>query len=378
MSTHEFIFSSKSKYRWSRHYSLWVVFCLYFFVVNFFPGSAEALSDPATYIEAFRKMIYVPICIISVYVSIYVLLPNYLLKGRYGLFFILVACLSIINLVNAYLLTMLLARLTTSTPFDQLPVQFTLFQPVIYGWGLGLSASGFAVIIKLLKIRYLKERENERLLQQKISTELQLIKTNFHPHFLADALQNISFLIRHDSAQSPSVILKLADLLSYILYENETEKVPLSQELHMIKEYLDLEKVFYRNRIVIHFKEEGDTAGMKIAPLVLLSLIQNCCEQFLISLQEKLHINILAKSENNQLHFELRCNGYYQTINGVSHPYAGLNNALRRIQVLYKGRHRLKTNSENDFFSMVLFLELKNLPEIALKESEENTLYVSA
>ena len=356
---------------------MWIVFSLYFFLVNFFPRNTHELIASKTYADAFQKLIYIPISIFSVYISIYFLLPRFILKGKYFLFFVLFFCLCLVNLSSAWLLTKLFAQLTQQLPFQQLPVQIRIFQPVIYGLGLGLTASGFAIIIKLLKVRYLKQKENERLQEQKISTELQMIKSNFHPHFLSDALQNISELIRHHSTQSSGVILKLSDLLSYILYENEEDSIPLEKELLMVRDYLDLEKTFYGSRIVINLKEPGEITGKTIAPLILLSLVQNCCEQFLISLQQKLIIDIETKVEENQFIFRLSCNGYYENINGIPVQNTGLNHALRRIQVIYPDTHKLETRTENGFFSMELILESEAISN-PLKKTRKKLSYESA
>ena len=378
MILNKFIFSNQPKHRLARHLALWVAFSIYFFIVNFFPRNAQDLIASKTYLEAFQKMIYIPVSIFSVYISIYFLLPRFILKGKYFRFFILFFCLCLINLASAWLLTKLWAQFTQSLPFQQLPIQIRIFQPVIYGLGLGTAASGFAIIIKLLKVRYLKQKENERLQQQKISTELQMIKTNFHPHFLSNALQNISDLIRNRSTQSSAVILKLSDLLSYILYESEEELIPLEQELQMMRDYLDLEKTFYGNRIMINLKEQGDITGKTIAPLILLSLVQNCCEQFLISLQQKLNIDIESTAEDKKFIFRLSCNGYYENINGIPRQNTGLNQALRRIQVTYPGKHKLETHSENGFFSMVLILEPEAIFQNPLMKTEEKAFYESA
>ena len=375
MTLHNFIFSNELRHRLSRHIALWIFFSVYFFIVNFTPGIKHDLIDPTTYLQAFQKMIYIPVSIISVYISSYFLLPRFILKEKYFSFGMLMLCLCLVNLAGAYQITKLWVQFTQTQPFHQQPLQIRIFQPIIYGLGLGTAASGFAIIIKLLKERYLKQKENESLLQQKINTELQLIKTNFHPHFLYDALQNISDLIRNHSPQSPEVILKLSDLLSFILYETEEELIPLEKELLMMRNYLDLEKFFYGNRIQVSLLERGNLAGKSIAPLILLSLVQNCCEQFLISLQQKLTIDIETDSGDKNFIFRLRCNGYYENINGIPLQNTGLNQALRRIQVTYINKHQLSTHAENDFFSMMLILETETSSGHPLKRSEKKLLY---
>jgi sensor histidine kinase YesM len=370
MTLNQFIFSNQLRHRLGRHLALWILFSVYFFVVNFFPRSEQDLFVSKTYTDALGRMIYLPVSIISVYISIYFLLPRFILKGKYFKLIILFFCLCATNLAAAYLLTKLWVQFTQPLPFQQLPIQIRIFQPVIYGLGLGLASSGFAIIIKMLKIRYLKQKENERLLQQKIDTELQTIKTNFHPHFLSNALQNISGLIRSRSKQSPEVILKLSDLLSFILYESEAKWILLEQELKMMKDYLELEKIFYGSRISISLREQGNVSGKNIAPLILLSLVQNCCEQGLISLQQKLTLDIEIKTQADKFIFRLGCNGYYENINGTPQQNTRLNQALRRIQMIYRDKHQLETHAENGYFSMTLILEPESVSRNKKKEAE--------
>ena len=374
MKPEHFIFSDKLIHRLSRHIVLWIAFSIYFFLVNFFPLNEDDLYDMKTYTDALDKMIYIPVSIFSVYTSIYILVPVLLLKGKHLIFFAVFLLLCLFNIACAYLLTIALTLING----QQLHSQAYIFQSLIYGLGMGAAASGFAIIIKLFKIHYQEQQQIERLQQQIINTELQMIKTNFHPHFLSDALANISDLIRNHSTQSPSVILKLSELLSYILYENEGEQIALDHEMLMVEEYLNLEKIFYGNRIVINLKQEGDLGNRLIAPLILLGLVQNCCEQFLISLQQKLNIDIAVISGENQLLFRLNCNGYYENVHGAPYQNPGLKQALRRIQIIYPGQHKLEIHSVNGIFSMTLLLEQESLNRRSIMQPHKTALYEPA
>ena len=374
MTWTDFILSDKTSTKVKRHLTLWICFCIYFFGVNFFPQNWHDLIDSKAYVLAFQKLVYIPVSIFSVYISGYFLLPRFILKGKYFIFFMLMILLCCVNLVSAWLLTKFLIKQTTIVSFDKLSRAIKIYQPVIYGIGLGLAASGFAIIVKLLKYHYLKQKENERLQRQKINTELKIIKTNFHPHFLSDALKNISNLIRNSSKQSTKVILALSELLSYILYDSEKEDVLVTHEIQMIKEYLDLEKIFYPDKIIITLNESGNANDLKIAPLILLSLIQNTCGQLLISLQQKLILNIKIKTEDKRFFFELHCNGYYDTINGIANPTSALSNALRRIEILYGRKNIVKTKIENEFISIELVLE----PGALSIKDETKSLYATA
>ena len=364
MTVYDFIFSDKPKHRLTRHSTLWMVFCVYFFVVNFVPTSAADFTSTEAYATAFHKLIYIPVSILSAYITAYFLLPRFLLKGRYFSFAILFIALCGLNLFNAFWITKLYVLSGFNVAYSQLPIQIRVFQPIIYGLGLGTASGVFAGVASLLKIHYLEQKENQRLEKLKVITELEIIKTHFHPHFLSDALQNISHLIRNHSAQAPNALLKLADLLSYFLYENEKERVPLEQEMQMVNAYLELEKIFYGDRIVIHCREPEEEKDIQLAPLIIVSIVQHCCEQSLLSLQEKLVVEIDLKIQNNQLEFSLHCNGYYENINGTFHQNAGLQQVVKRVEVLYPGKHKIETHLKNGMFSLKLFLEAENMPSI--------------
>ncbi|MGZ3923262.1 MAG: sensor histidine kinase [Flavisolibacter sp.] len=352
----DFIFSTKRADRVQRHITLWICFCVYFFFVNYFPMSWHDLVSSSAYEQAFQKLIYIPVSILSVYISAYFLLPHFFLKERYVAFIALILVLNCVNLVNAWLITRLLVMETTILPFNKMPILVRVYQPVIYGIGLGFTASGFAIIVKLLKHRYLKRKENERLQRQRIDTELKLIKTNFHPHFLSDSLRKISSLIRSSSSQSPKVILKLSDLLSYILYDSEKKQVSLAQEMQTIREYLELEKLFHRERITIKLEESGNADDIYIAPLILLSLVQNTCEQLLNAPDRELRLELKIKTESRRVLFEMICHGCHDEIDSFSNSLPGLDNALRRIGVLY-GKESFTTRFEDAFFSVTVFIE---------------------
>ena len=370
MTLDQFIFSNQSKHRIIRHLVLWIVFSLYFFIVNFVPTSAADFTSEKAYATAFHKLMYIPVSILSAYITAYFLLPRFLLRGKYLNFVILFICLCGLNLFNAFWITKLYALLTQNIPFDQLPIQIRTFQPIIYGLGLGTASGVFAGVARLLKIHYLEQKENERLEKLKIITELEIIKTHFHPHFLSDALQNISHLIRNHSPHAPDAILKLADLLSYFLYENEKDRVPLEQEMQMVNSYLELEKIFYGERIIIHLREPKEKNNIQVAPLIIVSIVQHCCEQSLLSLQQKLLVEIDLRTQDNQLEFLLYCNGYYENINGTLQQNAGLHQVMKRVEMLYPGKHKIETQLKSGMFSLKLFLETEKTTSINKIEME--------
>ena len=157
------------------------------------------------------------------------------------------------------------------------------------------------------------------------------------------------------------------------------ERVLLEQETQIVHDYLELEKIFYGDRIVIDFKEpEEKNNNIHIAPLIIVSIVQHCCEQSLLSLQQKLVVDIDLKTQNNQLEFSLHCNGYYENINGSLQQNTGLNQVMKRVDVLYPGKHKMETHLKNGMFSLKLFLESENIVPTAIDKVETKSAYVSA
>jgi sensor histidine kinase YesM len=371
MKTYDFIFSKRLSHRLSRHFIFWLVFLVYFYYVNLIPSKPEDLWNAKTYSDAFKLMIYFPVSVISVYVAIYFLLPRYILTEKYFHLFLIVIGITIIYFFLALLITMLLARLTINIPFQKLPVSFKWFQPVRYGIGLPLTSAVLTTIIKLFKTWQKEQKENELLQRQKIDTEMQLLKTQFQPHFLYDALQHILFLIRKQSPESPSTILKLSDLPSYILYENEKDNVPLEKELEMAKTYLSLKKAFYPNILKLQFNQQIETANLNIAPLILISLVENCFENFQQTSKRQLNLNMNFKTENRELYVQLECTSSFQPEMNRDNNYHKWIKSLGRIEMRYPGKHSFNVDSENGTTNLLLILELDEIHSGIKKENKE-------
>ena len=105
--------------------------------------------------------------------------------------------------------------------------------------------AGFAVMIKLIKRWWLKQKETEQLFHEKTKAELQLLKAQVHPHFLFNTLNNIYYFTLSGSPKAPEMINKLSGLLHYILNECNQPLVPLQKEINMVRDYMALEKIRY-------------------------------------------------------------------------------------------------------------------------------------
>jgi len=152
------------------------------------------------------------------------------------------------------------------------------------------------------------------------------------------------------------MLMKLSDLLSYMLYECDKPKVPLDKELTMMKEYMELEKIRFDKRLEMQIVIKGDAGGKYIAPFLLLPFIENSFQQC-AHVSEQPWINMEIKIEDSFVVIQL-LNGIplileEQTIAG-SIDFA---NVQKRLQLLYPDMHELKMNAEQEIFAVILKIQ---------------------
>ena len=194
--------------------------------------------------------------------------------------------------------------------------------------------------------------------KQKIVAELQVLKAQVHPHFLFNTLNNIYSFSLEKSPKTPGLILKLSSLLSYMLYDCKAEEVLLEKEIEVMKNYIDLEKERYGNKIEISLNIEGDIKDKYIAPLLLLPFLENAFKHGTSEQLEKpwLSMDITVKQ------YTMKC----KIVNSknefvlISEKGIGIENVKKRLAFLYPGNYELKINDEGEFYVVSLLIQLVN------------------
>jgi LytS/YehU family sensor histidine kinase len=306
-------------------------------------------------------MIYTPVSIIAMYIAIHFLLPRFIYREKYNALLGTMFGLTALYFSIAWLITILFAALTQPLPYHALPVSFRWFQPVRYGIGFPITSTILVIIIVMFKNFHLKQKEHELLIRQKINTELQLLKTRLRPQFLYNALQHISYLIHHQSSESPAVLIKLSELLSYILYENEKEMVPVENELEILKTFLILKNTFHKGSVTIQFNEQVGPVYLFISPLLLISIVENCLDNIYQTGEEPVFLNLIIKTMHDELHFQLECKGNSDNSCQNTKFYDRLMASLNRIELLNGGRQSQDIFTENGTTYLILVFKLSEL-----------------
>lgn len=201
------------------------------------------------------------------------------------------------------------------------------------------------------------EQRAELLEKEKLKAELGYLRTQINPHFFFNTLNNLYGLAQEKSDETPEVVLKLSQLMSYILYEADVEKVALSKEAEQIENYISLEKVRYGERFTTSFNIEGDVLSTEIPPLLFIPFVENAFKHGVNRQSKGSWIKINLKVSSNQLQFTIE-----NSIN-VQAPRAGngglgIVNARKRLALLFPDRHHLCIGQHQDSYKVTLKIDL--------------------
>jgi len=222
-----------------------------------------------------------------------------------------------------------------------------------------------ATVIKLVKQWYQNQQLEQEKKQEKLESELKMLKSQVQPHFLFNTLNNIYALALKRSENTSDVVLKLSEILSYLLYECEAAEVFLSREVEMINNYISLEKIRYGERLDIEFKTDGNLTGVKIAPHLLLPFIENSFKHGAGKLRKDAYIKIYLEIDKNDLNFTLENNKpQLDTKEEKASHGIGLQNVKRRLELIYPKQHELDIESQSERFVVKLKLILSNDMEL--------------
>ena len=192
--------------------------------------------------------------------------------------------------------------------------------------------------------------------------ELKHLKAQLNPHFLFNTLNNLYGLSVVQSKRLPELMLKLSELLRYSLYETNQTAVSLEKELGYISNYLELEKIRLDDKIQVDYQTKGDFSGLYIAPLMLMSFIENGFKHYSITRGQQAFVNIHVNFEDNALHL-LVCNSLdpalYTPENKPQQKGIGLTNVKQRLDLLYPRKYTLLITHEPHRYQVNLKIDLR-------------------
>jgi len=218
---------------------------------------------------------------------------------------------------------------------------------------------GVVNFISLLNNNFKTISRNKELQNKILNTQLQLkeqelnyLKHQIHPHFLFNTLNTIYGFALKQSLQTPEIILKLSNLLDYILYQVNKPEVSLKEEVLHIKEYVELEKIRFQDTLKVIFVSSDISESIKIAPMLLIPFVENAFKHGNI-INGFLSVEIHVKVKENQLDFSVSNTvlkgGQQNSTKGI-----GLENIQKRLELNYQNNYKLVNDTENNRYAVKL------------------------
>ena len=204
-------------------------------------------------------------------------------------------------------------------------------------------------------------RINDRLKrseQEKLHTELSYLKAQINPHFLFNTLNSIYSLAIEKSDRTADAVVMLSSLMRYVIRDASESLVPLNKEVEYIQNYVSLQKFRLDDTVSIDFQVNGSVSGQKIAPLILISFIENAFK-YGVNPEQKSLIEISISLENEMLDLHVANKKVrFSSQEADSSGGIGLGNTRTRLNMLYPAKHQLTIQDSNDKFTVDLKLNL--------------------
>lgn len=221
---------------------------------------------------------------------------------------------------------------------------------------------GLLCFIKFVRIQVsVKERE-KNIIREKLETELKFLRNQTNPHFLMNTLNNIYALARRKSDETPEVVMKLSEMLRYILYEAGEKKINLMDEVKVLEDYLELEKMRYSERLQVSFEKEIDDDSYEITPLLLLPFVENAFKYGISETRFESFVRIRLTVSDHHLSFCIENSKDDQALARPS-TQIGLNNVRRQLELMYRD-YQLEVVNESQLFKALLTIKLDSYVEI--------------
>ncbi len=331
------------------HVSFWCVYTSFFFY-----QISSRVKELDTDQAFFRAGFHVVFNMIAAYLNYFVFLPRFLAKR---------------NIVR-YLIEFGIpfAMLIATRVFLQRYIidGYTYTERYFYSnmYLVQISATSLFVVIFVSMLRFAKdwfelEARKKEIENEKLTAELGFLKEQINPHFLFNTLNNLYYLAYTKSENTTEVIAKLSQMMRYMIYESNHQHVSLSKEIEYMQNYISLERLRLNNQIPIQFDVSGDAAIAKIAPLILITFLENAFKHGVDANSANSWVKVAIHLNGNQCLYTVENS---KRVNGT--PFnpeksgIGLRNVMRRLELSYPGNFDIKVDDVADRYKVELQLKL--------------------
>jgi len=288
------------------------------------------------------------------WINRYVLIRRIL--ARSGVFAYVAACLVCIIVLTPIMASVVLVLPMNIPEWTFLPSEdYNIFSPINFRFCFFILAVSAPIILAFERQK--QDKVLAEIAQRQSQTELQLLQQQVNPHFLFNTLNNLYALTLTGSKDAPTLVMQLANLLRYTVYEGQNHRVNLEQEIHYIQDFLALQAIRSGDKCQLTVRYPEQAGHWQIAPLLLIIIIENIFKHGVEPSQFSCSVSIDIQVNNG--HLFMRCKNSLPETNAKPKPGIGLENLKRRLALLYAGKHNLNDKVQNDEWHSELSLELE-------------------
>ncbi len=342
----------KADQRYFRSYSVWIhifLWLAYFAFPLLFFFQNEVMRRNYLIMGSFLTALVA----IFFYYNYLFLIPRYFLKKKMIVYFLLLLAglivICLVNVVGVYI----------SYHIDKVVwyFPFKFRSSFIYPMSSCFLAFALSSAIRITREWLRNERQRKEMQADKLASELAFLKSQVNPHFLFNTLNNICSLARKKSDHTEDAIIKLADIMRFMLEDSEHERVGLDKELEYLHGYIELQRLRLPEQVKISFNITGNPDRHSIEPLLLIPFVENAFKHG-ISYQEPVDIVIALEANEDDLVFRVE-NNIVKSHEGSTQKGSGtsLKNVIRRLELLYPGTHSLKIQDTGNRYIVELKLK---------------------
>lgn len=331
-----------------RHSLFWVGMFLLYSVVEVF-----ITHNPFFYTVS-NNVVRLILLGVAVYYNVYRLIPKYLVDKK---FFLYIGFL----LLTVFIVTPLEVFFIYAKSGGYPEMRAQILDNLNLAFFPNFFVLSTSTVVKITLDWYTNIRERQQLVTETMQSELRFLKSQINPHFLFNTLNSLYALTLKKSDLAPDIVLKLSEMMRYMLYECNEKWVPLSKEVNYIANYLELERIRQSNRVDINFEVVGNVSDQKIAPLMFIPFIENCFKHGLGNQITKGFVDIRLAVRSNDLDLRIE-NSKAEAMPKQLHPRSGgigLVNVRRRLDLLYPSRYKLTVEDAPKTYTVNLHLKLE-------------------
>ncbi|NEU10406.1 histidine kinase [Flavihumibacter sp. R14] len=329
------------------HAAVWASILLFFMLLS---GSGKITYKAVIMVGYFGL-----INIATFYINYLIILPKLLNKRKYLLCGVTIAGLVLVSGLVKYGLAIIFEDLVLVRGENQ-EHRLSFWSYYLSAIFIGCFFMFLSTALKFMVDWFINEKVRTNLENEKLTAELAFLKSQINPHFLFNTLNNIYSLAYQQSDKTPAAVLKLSEIMRYMLYESNEDMVDLSKEIRYLENYIELQRLRFKNDAYVDLQIIGEAQDQKIMPLVLISFVENAFKHG-VATDEQHPIEISINIEPERLIFKV--SNTVHKLNKDLTGGIGLINVKKRLDLFYHRHYNLEIDNHSDRYTSELCLDLR-------------------